>query len=60
MLTHMGKLHVTVIPFKQRSAQTLLQKLYLAAERRLGHMQAGCGASEVQFFSNGDETTQLM
>jgi len=60
MLTHMGELHMTVISLKQRPAQALLQELYLAAQRRLGHMQAGGGASEVQLFSNGDEASQLV
>jgi hypothetical protein len=55
-----GQLNPAVIPFEQFGTHGLLQLLDLAAERRLGHVEAFGGPAEVQFLGDGDEAGQLV
>ena len=47
------------VPFEQRRAQLVLDRLDLLAERRLAHVQAARGPAEVELLGDGDEVAQL-
>ena len=56
----MCQLNLPVVAFEEFRADAPLQLLDLAAQRRLGHVQALRRAAEVEFFRDGDETGQLV
>ena len=49
----------TVVAVEQGDADVALEFLDLAAQRRLGHLQPLGGATEVQFFGDGDKAAYL-
>src|SRR5206468_6262076 len=51
--------HVAAVALQEFGADVVLQQPDLAAERRLGHVQAFGGAAEVQLLSHRDEAAEL-
>ena len=54
-----GQLDPAAGAVQQPAAELLLEPADLLAQRRLGDVQAGRGAAEVQLLGDGDEVTQL-
>ena len=54
------QLNLPVVAFEEFRTDAPLQFLDLAAQRRLGHVQALRRAAEVEFLRDGDETGQLV
>ena len=55
-----GQLDPAVVALEQRRADRLLQLLDLARQRRLGHLEALGGPTEVQLLGDGDEGPDLV
>ena len=45
--------------FKKAAGEAGFKELDLAGQGRLGHMQAGGGAAEVELLGEGDEVTEM-
>ena len=54
-----GQLDPSARAGQQRAAELLLELAYLLAQRRLGDVQAGGGAAEMQLLCDRDEIAQL-
>lgn len=55
-----GQRDLASAPFEQSRAQSPLQLLDAAADRRLRHVEALCGAPEMQFIGDSEEGAQLL
>ncbi|MNY29844.1 hypothetical protein D3C86_1639110 [compost metagenome] len=59
-LARQGQPRLAVVALEQQHAEGMFQQLDLPAQGRLGHVQAGGGAAEMQLFGHGHEAAQLM
>src|SRR5262245_38364040 len=54
-----GELHLALRTEEQLHLELLLETQDLLTQRRLGDVESGGGAAEVQFFGHGDEVAQV-